>query len=240
MPSFVIATTGAFMLSGLIALQTGTPAGQPPAKPATPPTAPAAPARPADVAKPAAPAAAPAKPADVAKPADAAKPGDADLKAKSIFTFDAKTLEGEPARLDQYKGKVVMVVNVASRCGYTPQYEGLQKLYEQYKDKGLVILAFPSNDFGGQEPGTSKEIRDFCTSQYKVTFPLFEKVSVKPGDQQSPLFKALGAKTDQSPKWNFSKYVVSRDGTKAEFFESKVTPDAKPLREAIEKALATP
>jgi len=129
-------------------------------------------------------------------------------------------------------------VNVASACGLTPQYEGLEKLYNEYKDKGFVILGFPCNDFGGQEPGTPDEIREFCTSKYHVTFPLFEKLSLKPGESQSEIYKMLQAKTDKLPRWNFGKYVISRDGKTAQFFDSKVEPSAKELREAIEKALA--
>ncbi|MFO0874421.1 MAG: glutathione peroxidase [Phycisphaerales bacterium] len=222
-------TALALTLSALLALQSSpatpsSPAARPPATPppaSAPPSVPSAPAAPA-AGKPAAP---------VAKPEES-------WKTRSIFSIDSRTLEGEPAKLEQYRGKVVLIVNVASRCGYTPQYEGLEKLYEQYKDRGLVVLGFPSNDFGGQEPGTSKEIREFCSSKYKVTFPLFEKIVVKPGDQQSIVYRALHAKTGQVPKWNFGKYLVGRDGVAATYFDSKVTPDDKELREAIERALA--
>jgi glutathione peroxidase len=167
-----------------------------------------------------------------------AKPSGEDWKTRSLYILETKTLEGEPAKLSTYDGKVTLVVNLASKCGYTPQYEGLEKLYNEFKDKGLVILGFPSNDFGGQEPGTAKEIREFCTSKYKVTFPLFEKVSVKPGDGQSVVYQALQAKTGEAPKWNFCKYLVSRDGTRAEFFDSKVTPQSDELRKALERELA--
>ncbi len=167
------------------------------------------------------------------------KPAQDDWKTRSLYTIETKTLEGKPAKLSAYQGKVALVVNLASECGYTPQYEGLEKLFREFKDKGLVILGFPCNDFGGQEPGTPKEIRDFCTSRYQVTFPLFEKVSVKPGEKQSVVYKALEAKTAKLPKWNFGKYLVSRDGTTAAFFDSKATPDGKELREAIERALSS-
>lgn len=161
-----------------------------------------------------------------------------DWKTRSIWTLEVKDLEGKPVKLSTYQGKVALVVNVASKCGYTPQYAGLEKLAEEFKDKGLVVLGFPCNDFGNQEPGTPEEIREFCTSRYKVTFPLFEKISVKPGEKQAPLYKALEAKTGSAPRWNFGKYLVSRDGVKAEFFDSKVAPDAKELREAIARMLA--
>lgn len=161
-----------------------------------------------------------------------------DWTSRSLYTIETRTLEGEPAKLSQYDGKVTLIVNLASKCGYTSQYEGLEKLYHEFKDKGLVILGFPSNDFGGQEPGTPREIRAFCTSKYQVTFPLFEKISVKPGDEQSVIYQALQAKTGAAPTWNFCKYLVSRDGARAEFFGSKITPQSDELRSAIERELA--
>lgn len=161
-----------------------------------------------------------------------------DWKTRSIWTLETKTLEGAPVKLSQYQGKVALVVNVASKCGMTPQYEALQALAEEYKDKGVVVLGFPCNDFGNQEPGSATEIRDFCTSRFKITFPLFDKVSVKPGEQQSPLYRALEAKTGKTPRWNFGKYLVSPDGVTAEYFDSKVAPDSKELRAAIDKAIA--
>jgi glutathione peroxidase len=173
-----------------------------------------------------------------ASPPAPQKPVDEDWRTRSLHEIELKTLEGKPARLSAYQGKVAVIVNVASECGYTPQYEGLEKLSKELKDKGVVVLGFPCNDFGGQEPGTPREIRDFCTSRYQVTFPLFEKVSVKPGESQSVVYKALEAKTGKLPKWNFGKYVVSKDGRQAEFFDSKATPESKELREAIDRALA--
>lgn len=167
----------------------------------------------------------------------ASKQAGEDWTNRSLYTLESKTLEGEPAKLSQYDGKVTLIVNLASKCGYTSQYEGLEKLYHEFKDQGLVILGFPSNDFGGQEPGTPQEIRAFCTSKYQVTFPLFEKISVKPGDEQSVIYQALQAKTGAAPTWNFCKYLVSRDGARAEFFGSKVTPQSDELRSAIERVL---
>jgi glutathione peroxidase len=129
------------------------------------------------------------------------------------------------------------VVNVASQCGLTPQYAGLQKLYDELKDKGFVILGFPSNDFGGQEPGTSEEIAGFCKKNYGVTFPLFSKLVTKAGPDQSPIYGYLG-KTGSLPTWNFAKYLLDRDGRVVQFFNSKVTPEDPELRAAIDAALA--
>ena len=153
----------------------------------------------------------------------------------SFFDFKTNTLEGKPADLAQYKGKVVLVVNTASECGYTPQYEGLEKLYEEMKDQGVVVLGFPSNDFGGQEPGTPEEIRKFCTLKFHVQFPMFEKVKTK-GEGQSPIYAFLAAK-DGAPKWNFYKYLVGKDGQVKKSFTNKVEPESAPLKEAIAAAL---
>lgn len=165
---------------------------------------------------------------------------DDEWKTRSLYTLEVRTLEGEPAPLKAYEGNVALVVNVASYCGNTPQYAGLQALYERYREKGFVVLAFPCNDFGNQEPDDAEAIRSFCTDRYAVTFPLFEKVSLKPGPKQSAVYTALEAKTGHLPKWNFGKYVVSRDGRTAVYFDSKVKPDAKELLEAIDSALAVP
>jgi glutathione peroxidase len=159
-------------------------------------------------------------------------------KARSMYTIETRTLEGEPLKLSRYQGKVALVVNLASKCGLTPQYEGLEALYREFKDRGLVVIGFPCNDFGGQEPGTPEEIRSFCTSRYQVTFPVMEKISLKAGKDQSVVYRALEAKTGKLPRWNFGKYLVSRDGTKAEFFDSKLAPESTGLRAAIERALA--
>ena len=155
--------------------------------------------------------------------------------ASSIHEFTLNSIDGKPASLAAYKGKVVLVVNVASRCGFTPQYTGLEALYEKYKDKGLVILGFPANNFGMQEPGTDEEIKTFCSSKYSVTFPLFSKISVK-GDDTAPLYRYL-EKEKGEVKWNFTKFLAGKDGKVIQKFGSAVKPDAAELVNAIESAL---
>ena len=154
--------------------------------------------------------------------------------------YDLKTtfLDGKPADLAQYKGKVSLVVNVASKCGYTPQYEGLENLQREMKGKGFNVLGFPSNDFGGQEPGTAQEIASFCKLTYDVTFPMFEKVVTRKATDQSPIYTFLG-RSGKLPAWNFSKYVVDKQGKVVAFFESSVTPEDPALRAAIAQALAS-
>lgn len=154
-------------------------------------------------------------------------------RAPGFYDYKVKTLEGKAVSLGTYKDKVVLVVNVASECGFTPQYEGLQTLYDKYSPQGLVILGFPCNDFGGQEPGSSQEIRQFCTSKFHVTFPMFEKISV----HDEPLYQFLGAQA-KKPSWNFGKYLVSRKGQVLGFFGSTVAPDSEDLKKAIETALS--
>ena len=154
----------------------------------------------------------------------------------SLYDYKVNTLDGKPADLASYKGHVTLVVNVASQCGNTPQYTGLEKLYTDYKDKGFVILAFPSNDFGRQEPGTPTEIATFCSTKYNVTFPLFEKVKTK-GDGQAPVYQFLTTGFPP-PTWNFSKYLIDKDGKVIQFFPDKVKPDDKALDGAIDAALA--
>jgi glutathione peroxidase len=158
-------------------------------------------------------------------------------KDRSMYSIKATTLDGAPADLPQYQGKVVLVVNVASRCGFTGQYAGLQKLYDTYKDKGLVVLGIPCNDFGGQEPGSQKEIKEFCSSKYSVTFPMLSKEQTKPGPGQSEIYEFLGTRIGKSPGWNFSKYVVNKQGQPIAFYASNVAPDDKALVAAIEQAL---
>ena len=153
----------------------------------------------------------------------------------SFFDLKTNTLDGKPADLAQYKGKVVLVVNTASECGFTPQYEGLEKLYEEMKDKGVVVLGFPSNDFGGQEPGKPEEIKKFCTLKFHVQFPMFEKVKTK-GEGQSPIYAFLSAK-EGAPKWNFHKYLVGKDGQVKKSFKGAVEPDSAELKGAIDAAL---
>jgi len=145
--------------------------------------------------------------------------------------------DDSPQDLCQYKGKVTLVVNTASYCGFTSQYEGLEKMYAKYADKGLVVLGFPSNDFGKQEPGTSKEIADFCFNTYGVKFPMFAKSSVK-GDQVNPLHAELIKATGTTPKWNFYKYLIDRKGNVVQAYSSVTTPNDKKLIADIEKALA--
>lgn len=142
-----------------------------------------------------------------------------------------------PQNLCQYAGKVVLVVNTASYCGYTKQYEGLEKLYAKYSPKGLVVLGFPSNDFGKQEPGSAKEIADFCYNTYGVKFPMFAKTSVA-GANANALHTSLSKATGKEPKWNFTKYLIDRNGKVVEHFPSKVTPEDPQLVGKIEQALA--
>ncbi len=159
------------------------------------------------------------------------------MSADSFYALKTTTLQGQPADLSQYAGKVALVVNVASQCGLTPQYAGLQKLYDELKGKGFVVLGFPSNDFGGQEPGTAEQITSFCQKNYGVSFPMFSKLITKAGPDQSPVYGVLG-KTGSLPTWNFAKYLVDKDGKVVQFFGSKVTPDAPELRQAIDAQLA--
>ena len=155
-----------------------------------------------------------------------------------LYAAEAKTLEGKPVPLAQYRGRVTLVVNVASECGFTPQYAGLQQLYERYEARGLTVLGFPSNDFGGQEPGSADEIRAFCSSKYHVKFPMFEKVQTKAGAGQSPVYALLQQGTGTLPKWNFGKYLVARSGKVIKFFPSDTKPESAELTTAIEAALA--
>jgi glutathione peroxidase len=155
----------------------------------------------------------------------------------NVYSEPLKTLEGQPANLERYAGKVTLLVNVASYCGNTPQYTGLEGLHERYQSRGFEVLGFPSNDFGQQEPGTAQEIREFCSSKYKVTFPLFEKVRTKKGDGQAPLYTKLGEATGQLPTWNFAKYLVGRDGHVISYFDPKTKPDDPKLVAALEQAL---
>ena len=156
--------------------------------------------------------------------------------ASSVHEFTLNSIDGKPAPLSTYQGKVVLIVNVASRCGFTPQYAGLEALYEKYKDRGFVILGFPANNFGGQEPGTNEEIKTFCSTKYNVTFPMYSKISVK-GDDKAPLYQFLTDTTGSEIQWNFTKFLVDKSGKVVARFESKVTPQSPDVAEAIEKAL---
>jgi glutathione peroxidase len=155
--------------------------------------------------------------------------------ASNVLEFTLNSIDGQPAPLAQYKGKVVIIVNVASQCGYTPQYTGLEALYEKYKDKGLVILGFPANNFGQQEPGTNEEIKTFCSRTYNVTFPMYAKISVAGGDKH-PLYQYL-TQTGGEVKWNFTKFLVGKDGKVINRFESAVEPESPEVTAAIDKAL---
>lgn len=166
-----------------------------------------------------------------------------EYKVAKALNFMMKDIDDKPAHLGRYEGKVVIMVNVASKCGNTPQYETLQKLYEKYKEKGLVILGFPANEFGKQEPGTNAEIKEFCTSTYKVAFPMFSKIVVK-GEGIHPLYKFLtDKKTDEKYagdiEWNFAKFLINRKGEVAGRFKHNTKPDDPAFVAAIEKALKT-
>ena len=159
----------------------------------------------------------------------------------SIYEQQINTLEGSPAELSQYAGKATLVVNVASKCGLTPQYEAMEKLYEEYRDRGLVVIGFPCNQFMGQEPGTAEEIREFCDTSYHVTFPITEKIDVN-GAQQHPVYAELTQTADADGeagdvKWNFEKFLVAPDGTVAARFRPQVTPDDPAVISAIEANL---
>lgn len=157
------------------------------------------------------------------------------LAASSVHEFKMNSIDGKPVSLSDYKGKTVLFVNVASKCGYTPQYKGLESLYRKYKDKGFVIVGVPANNFGAQEPGSDEDIKTFCSRNYDVTFPLLSKVSVK-GSDMTPLYSYL-TQTGGDVKWNFTKFLVGKDGKVIERFESKVEPESPELTHAIEAAL---
>ena len=155
----------------------------------------------------------------------------------SFYDLKTNTLLGKPADLGDYRGKVTLVVNVASYCGFTPQYKGLEQLHRELSGKGFAVLGFPSNDFGEQEPGSPKEIAEFCKLTYDVSFPMFAKVVTKPGRNQSPIYTFLGS-SGHLPAWNFSKYLIDKAGKVIAFYPSEVTPESPQLRGAIAKALA--
>src|SRR5438132_5361873 len=146
----------------------------------------------------------------------------------SLYDLKTQTLLGKPADLGAYRGKVTLVVNVASYCGYTPQYKGLEKLHRELEGKGFAVLGFPSNDFGRQEPGSPQEIAEFCKLTYDVSFPMFAKVVTKSGREQSPIYAFLGS-TGHLPAWNFAKYLIGKDGKVIVFYPSDVTPESPEL-----------
>ena len=160
--------------------------------------------------------------------------------AESIYTIPLKDIDGKDTSLKPYQGKVLLIVNVASRCGFTPQYTALEAIYQKYKDQGLVVLGFPCNQFAHQEPGTDAEIKQFCTSKYSVTFPMFDKIEVN-GPNRHPLYAQLAGKESPFPGnigWNFTKFLVGRDGKILKRFNSPVKPDSAEVAQAIESALA--
>ena len=167
-----------------------------------------------------------------AAPSPAAEP-----PCPPILDHKFANLMDEPISLCQFRGKVVLIVNSASECGYTPQYDGLEKLYRRYRDQGFVVLGFPANDFGGQEPGSNKQIAQFCQVNYGITFPMFAKTTVV-GAKANPLFRQLATRTGQPPKWNFHKYLVDKTGQQITAFASAVEPEDRRLIAQIEKLLA--
>ncbi len=162
------------------------------------------------------------------------------MPPKSIYEFKMDNIDGKAVELTKFKGQVLVVVNVASKCGLTPQYDGLEAMYKKYMDQGLSVLGFPANEFGGQEPGTNAEIKEFCTGKYKVTFPMFSKIVVK-GEGIHPLYKWLLDQTENKAdiEWNFAKFVVGRDGKVIARFHPKTAPNDPALVAVIDKALAT-
>ncbi len=162
------------------------------------------------------------------------------LRAGSLYDIPVRDIDGKSTTLAPYRGQVVLIVNVASECGYTPQYRGLEALYRKFQGQGLVILGFPCNQFGGQEPGSNAQIKQFCTSTYQVSFPLFEKIEVN-GPGRHPLYVALAGKTSPFPgdiTWNFNKFLIGRDGRILERFDSDAEPESPPVVKAIAAALA--
>lgn len=183
----------------------------------------------------------PTFPTNVVKPPTNAPAQAKDNQAASPLDFAVKNIDGKEESLSKYKGKVVMIVNVASKCGFTPQYEQLEAVYKKYADRGFVVLGFPANNFGGQEPGTNEQIKQFCTGKYDVTFPMMAKISVL-GDDKAPLYKFL---TEQPTAgdfagdigWNFTKFIVDRNGNVIARYNSKTKPDDASVTSEIERAL---
>ena len=191
-------------------------------------------APPSSTATPAAAAPTPAVPGST----DTAAPPTAPTTMNDFYSLRADRLDGKPFDLASYRGKVTLVVNVASECGYTPQYAGLQQLHAELSGKGFTVMGFPSNEFGGQEPGSPEQIQQFCSSKFGVQFPLLAKGNTKDGANQSPLYQTLGKATGKLPNWNFCKYLVGKDGKVLGFYPSSVAPTDAALRRAIDAALA--
>lgn len=168
------------------------------------------------------------------------KPVDNAGLSNNIRDIIVKSMDGKQIKLSDFKGKVLMIVNVASKCGNTPQYAGLEKIYEKYKSKGFEILAFPCNDFGGQEPGTNEEIKEFCSTTYNVSFPLFDKVKVL-GKEKVPLYERLtnnSVTSNGEVKWNFEKFLIDRNGNIVARFGNKTKPESEEITQAVEKELS--
>lgn len=160
--------------------------------------------------------------------------------APSVLDVPVKNIDGKDTALKEYKGKVILIVNVASKCGFTKQYTGLEAIQQKYKDKGFTVVGFPCNQFGGQEPGSNEQIKEFCSSKFNVTFPLFDKIEVN-GAGRHPLYQLLAGKESPFPgdiKWNFNKFLIGKDGKILARFGSTVTPESEEMTSAIEKALA--
>ncbi|AFY74406.1 glutathione peroxidase [Synechococcus sp. PCC 7502] len=155
----------------------------------------------------------------------------------TLYDFSVKNIDGKDTKLSDYQGKVALIVNVASKCGYTPQYKGLENLYKAYKDQGFVILGFPSNDFGAQEPGTEEQIKQFCSLTYDVSFDLFSKVKVK-GKEKVDVYKYLTEATKAEVQWNFNKFLVDKSGNVVKYYASGVSPDSPELKKDIEALLS--
>ena len=226
----VLGLAAAVALGGTALAQQGEPAAQPAGKPQEKPAAPSAEKKPETKPE--------AKPEN--KPAEQPASKPVEKVDPYVLGFKLKDIDGNNKNLEDYKGSVVLMVNVASKCGYTSQYKGLEKLYQDKKDKGLVIIGFPANNFGNQEPGTEADIKKFCTSEYSVTFPMFSKISVK-GDDQHPLYRKLAAQpapVGGDPKWNFTKFLVDRSGNVVARFDTRTAPNDTELNRQIDDLLA--
>ncbi len=156
--------------------------------------------------------------------------------ANSVYEFTLNDIDGKPVKLDQYKGKVLVIVNVASKCGLTPQYEGIEAFYRAHKDKGVVVLGFPANNFMGQEPGSEADIKTFCKAKYDVSFPMFSKISVK-GEDQHPLYQYLTTVTGEQVKWNFQKFIIGKDGKVVKSISPRTTVDSEEFKTALNAVL---
>ena len=156
---------------------------------------------------------------------------------RTAYDFSFTSITGEAMPLSAYKDKVLLVVNTASECGFTPQYEGLEKLWQAHKDEGLVIIGVPANNFGGQEPGSNEEIKQFCESRYRITFPMTAKTDVT-GDAAHPFYQWIATRLDSKPRWNFHKYLIARDGQPVDYYSSLTKPDSSKLEKAIEAELS--